>query len=189
MLLKKRLAALILLLSLPLSSCAAPADDAKARHSIEFDALAAAESYRLEHGSYISYYDNPYPTLENSLVSMVPREEYEELIMKYLDMERGAVRSLSRYDEALDAYPIVISGVHDGLAKLPVPEVVEYRENSDGSITLTVDALFVEHATDRAFTHIVTVMPGADGSFKYISNVLLDSSNNILPDYESYFGA
>ena len=141
--------------------------------------------YAAGHGSYISYFNNPYPQSGEEGTSLVPAKEFEDAVMKYTALDRDTVRALSHYDAAADAYPVTIEGPHDGLSRIPVPEVVAYRINADGSITLTVDALFVEYATDRAVTHVVTVMPAPDGSFKYLSNELLVTAADVLPDYVS----
>ena len=58
-------------------------------------------------------------------------------------------------------------------------------DNGDGNLELTVDALLVSRGTDRAFTHLVTIQPAAEGSYRVIANQLLEDADNILPDYES----
>lgn len=139
-----------------------------------------------EHGVYISYFNNPYPAYEGTMLSLVPGNEFEALIMKYLPLEAGDIRALAAYDEAAQAYPIAISGPHNG-ADTPTPEAVAYSANADGSVSITVDAVFLERATDRAFTHVVTVMPGEDGGFKYLSNRVIHTGNDIFPEYTSNF--
>lgn len=141
--------------------------------------------YKAEHGAYLSYFDNPYPTDGGSGVSHVPGEEFEALLMQYTCLDRESIRTLARYDRETDSYPVCIEGPHDGLAKIPVPEVVAVCDHGDGSLSLTVDALLVSRGTDRAFTHIVTIQPAADGSFRVLANELLEDAGNILPDYTS----
>ena len=141
--------------------------------------------YKAEQGAYISYFNNPYPTEENSGVSHVPGEDFEALLMKYTCLDRERIRAWARYDRETDSYPVCIDGPHDGLAKIPVPEVVAVQRNGDGSLNLTVDALLVSQGTDRAFTHIVTIQPAADGSYRVIANQVLEAPDNILPDYKS----
>ena len=141
--------------------------------------------YKAEHGAYISYFNNPYPTDDNSGVSHVPGGEFETLLMEYTCLDREHIRAWAWYDRETDSYPVCIDGPHDGLAKIPVPEVVNVQHNGDGSLNLTVDALLVSQGTDRAFTHIVTIQPAADGSYRIIANQVLEDTDNILPDYES----
>ena len=68
--------------------------------------------------------------------------------------------------------------------RTPVPEVVEVRRNEDGTVTLTVDALFVEYATDRAFSHRLTLRPCEDGSVRLLTNEVVGEERMILPDYQ-----
>ena len=141
--------------------------------------------YKAEQRAFISYFNNPYPTEEDSGISHVPREDFEALLMQYTCLDRERIRAWARYDRETDSYPVCIEGPHDGLAKIPVPEVVDVQRNGDGSLRLTVDALLVSQRTDRAFTHIVTIQPAADGSYRILANQVLEDPDNILPDYES----
>lgn len=54
-----------------------------------------------------------------------------------------------------------------------MPEVVDWRENPDGSLTLTVEALDVEQGTDCAFRHEVTVLPQTAEAWYYLGNQML----------------
>ncbi len=137
-------------------------------------------------GAYISYFDNPYPVREGTILSLVPRAEFEAVIMRYLPLTSDGIARMARLDTAEDAYAVTIDGIHNG-AKVPVPEVTAVRENPDGTLTLTVDAVFIEYAADRAFTHVVTLRPGEDGAFTLLSNELIEDEGNILPEYESAF--
>ena len=65
--------------------------------------------------------------------------------------------------------------------RTPFPEVVDYVKNSDGSITMTVEAVNPWYGTDCAFRHRLTVMPMKNG-FRYVSNELMESENSILPE-------
>lgn len=136
--------------------------------------------YKLDTGAYVSYFNNPYPVVEGSPFSLVPAEEFESLIRKYIDVDADSIKAASNYDEGSDAYPVRIDGPHDGLAKIPVPEVIDVTKNDDETYTLLVDALFVEYATDCAFSHELIVRPEEGGGFKYVSNRVLPSENNIF---------
>ena len=52
----------------------------------------------------------------------------------------------------------------------PFGEVVDYTENSDGTITLYVDAVWADYNSDCAFTNQIVVQPFSDGTFRYLSN-------------------
>lgn len=137
--------------------------------------------YQAESGMYLVYYNNPYPTDADTNVSHVPGAEFEALISKYIDVSTEELKSCAQYDEETDSYPIVLGGMHEHVIKAPVPEVTAVTENGDGTITLTVDALSVEYASDRAFTHQLTVRVSEDGSFRFVSNQMLHSETDIFP--------
>ena len=59
--------------------------------------------------------------------------------------------------------------------------MTDYWYNSDGSLTMKVDAVYPAYGTDCAFTHELTVMETEDG-FKYLSNYVYESENNIIPE-------
>lgn len=137
--------------------------------------------YQAESGMYLVYYNNPYPTDAETNVSHVPGTEFEALISKYIDVSAEELKSYAQYDAETDSYPIVLGGMHEHVLKAPVPEVTAVAENGDGTITLTVDALSVEYASDRAFTHLLTVRVSEDGSFRFVSNQMLHSETDIFP--------
>ena len=61
------------------------------------------------------------------------------------------------------------------------PEVTDYWYNSDGTLTMRVDARNEWYGTDRAFSHEVTVREDGSGGFKYVSNTLIADENSIIP--------
>ena len=53
------------------------------------------------------------------------------------------------------------------------PEVVDARDNGDGTITMTVDVVSPQLRSDKLFTHHVTVRRADDeDGFLYVSNTL-----------------
>ena len=63
-------------------------------------------------------------------------------------------------------------------------------ENGDGTVTLTVDAVWKKKNTDKAFTHQVKIRPAEErkedmpqGSFVYLSNELLPFEGSQIPAY------
>ena len=128
--------------------------------------------YRVETGTLLAYYDNPWPMEEQWDITLVPAEVFEDLLLRYLDVTRDAVRTAADYDTEADAYPVPIQSLH-GPGENPIPEVTAVRENGDGIVMLTVDALSVERATDRAFTHLLTLRLCEDGRYRFVSNEML----------------
>ncbi len=61
---------------------------------------------------------------------------------------------------------------YDMIFAIPYPpfgEVVDYTYNSDGTITLIVDAVWADCNSDIAFTNCIVVQPFEDGTFRYLS--------------------
>ena len=52
----------------------------------------------------------------------------------------------------------------------PFPEVVDYKENVDGTLTLFVDGVWPDYGSDYAFTNQIVVRPLENGAFRYLSN-------------------
>lgn len=66
-----------------------------------------------------------------------------------------------------------------------LPEVINIKENEDGSVTLTVEAVCdVVVCDDAVITHELTVKFADDGSFQYLGNVILDDGIKNIPDYQ-----
>ena len=79
------------------------------------------------------------------------------------------MQRLCDYDAKTDSYPYEMI-LHRQYP--PFGEVVNYTENTDGTITLTVDGVWIEQGTDCAFTNTITVQPFEDGTFRYLSNTI-----------------
>ena len=54
----------------------------------------------------------------------------------------------------------------------PLGEVVDYKQNEDGTITLYVDGVWPDYNSDYAFTNQIVVKPFLDGTFRYLSNTI-----------------
>ena len=71
-----------------------------------------------------------------------------------------------------------------------VPEVTDIKENGDGTITLTVDALCdMVICNEAVITHELTVRFAEDGSFQYIGNLVLDNGIQEIPKYQYRVGS
>jgi hypothetical protein len=66
-----------------------------------------------------------------------------------------------------------------------LPEVIDIRENGDGTITLTVDAVCdMVICDDAVITHELTIRFAEDGSFQYLGNEILNDGIMQIPDYQ-----
>lgn len=111
----------------------------------------------------------------------VPEEQFQEVFTTFLPVEIEELRERTTYDEETKTYQYRPRGMFDhGLTPyVPVPEVVDHQKNEDGTLTLTVDAVWPEESTEKALRHEVTIQPLENGGFQYISNHVLPSEENI----------
>ena len=66
-----------------------------------------------------------------------------------------------------------------------LPEVIDIKENEDGTVTLTVDAVCdMVICDDAVITHELTVKFADDGSFQYLGNKILDNGIKEIPAYQ-----
>lgn len=118
----------------------------------------------------------------------IPGEAFETLIMKYIPVSREALRKYAAYDEERDIYYWARLGCMN-YAPTPFdtsyPEVTDIKENPDGTITLTVNAVCEMLLNNEAvITHELTIKEESDGSFMYMGNKILNDGINDIPEYQ-----
>lgn len=125
-----------------------------------------------------------FESIPGTNLHVVPYEQYERIISHYIDLSSDTIRWLSDTSSKYGGY-LVLGTRHEyynnRTPKLPTPEVTDYWYNSDGSLTMKVDAVFPAYGTDCAFTHEITVMDTEEG-FQYVSNRVYESQTNIIPE-------
>lgn len=124
----------------------------------------------------------PYAADEKISVGMIyriPQEEFETTLTEYLPVDINNIRSHTKYLPENNAYEYRPRGFYEvEYTNIPYPEVVGYAANHDGTVTLTVNAVYPAEGTSKAFTHEVVVRPLEDGGFHYISNKMLPSKDD-----------
>ena len=114
----------------------------------------------------------------------IPAAEFEEVVLPYFDIDLDTFREMAQYDAEGDDYPWRQIQTNDFVFLyyyMVEPEVTEYKVNSDGTITLTVEMLSTDLATDCLFAHEVTVRPLENDRFQYISNKITYRTEYGLP--------
>lgn len=115
------------------------------------------------------------------------KEEFEDLIMRYLPVMAEQIRQMAEYDEMRGVYAWNRQGCLNYAPNefgTSYPEVTEVQENEDGSITLTVDAVCEMSGNDAVITHQLTVRFYENGQIQYLSNSILDDGLNRIPAYQ-----
>lgn len=153
---------------------------------IDFNSLYAY-LFGMYHGTdMLSSYNvrDYFSAVEGTNLYVIPTDRFEEVVQYYFDINSASLKNISDYNSRAGGYFFLgyQNGYYNITPRTPQPEVVDYRYNSDGSVTMRVDAVNKWYGTDRAFTHEVTVYEYESGRIKYISNTLYESEDNILPE-------
>lgn len=118
----------------------------------------------------------------------IPKDEFENLIMEYLPITSEQIRKYAIFDEINQTYAWARLGCINYAPTFfgtSVPEVTDIRENEDGTVTLTVDAVCeMIMCNDAVITHELTVRFSDEGSFQYLGNEILDDGIMKIPDYQ-----
>ena len=115
---------------------------------------------------------------------MIPAAEFEAVVRPYFDIDMEVFREMARYDVNEDTYPWRQIQSNDFVFLyyyMVEPEVTEYKVNSDGTITLTVEMLSTDLATDCLFAHELTVRPLDNGKFQFVGNRITYQTEYGLP--------
>lgn len=97
----------------------------------------------------------------------IPARQYEQIMTTCFPVSKEQLRKHCGYRESDDSYEYEMIF---GKQYPPFGEVVDYTENSDGTITLFVDGVWPDYNSDLAFTNQIVIRPFEDGTFRYLSN-------------------
>ena len=141
-------------------------------------------------GLYEYFYQMKYGEKFNSedYPNGIPKEEFESLIMEYLPITAEQIRDYVVFDEEKQTYYWVRLGCFNYAPTFfgtSLPEVVDIKENEDGTVTLTVEAVCdMVICDDAVITHELTVRFAEDGRFQYLGNEILNDGIMHIPDYQ-----
>ncbi len=127
---------------------------------------------------YMETYGKGCPYAMNDNLSIgneyeIPAEEFENVILQHFKVSLKELHTFLRYDEDGNVYLYRPRGFGEfDYAEVPYPEVVAYEENEDGSLTLTVNAVYPNGNTSKLFSHRV-IVEDIGGRIYYRSNELL----------------
>ena len=112
-----------------------------------------------------------YETGENSSIYRIPAEAFESVIQEYIYIDSQTLREKSRYHAEDNTYEYRPRGFEEAeYLEYPYPEVVNFTENPDGTVSMMVHAVFPYKGLRKACVHEVTVRPLEGGRFQYVSN-------------------
>ena len=100
---------------------------------------------------------------------LIPAEIYERVMTTCFPVSVEQVREYCGYHADAGGYEYEMIFVRQFP---PFEEVVDYKYNEDGTITLYVDGVWIDYNSDYAFTNQIVVQPFPDGTFRYLSNTI-----------------
>lgn len=138
---------------------------------------------------YPALYEQSVPYTANDNLGMesvyeIPESVFESVIMTHFHIDREMLQSKTAYLSERAAYEYRPRGFYEAeYPDIPYPEVVSYTENGDGTVTLTINAVYPNENTSKAYSHKTVIRPLEDGGFQYVSNQM------ILPEdgYETWW--
>lgn len=118
----------------------------------------------------------------------IPQKEFESLMMEYLPVTEEDIQKYAVFDEENKTYVWERLGCFNYAPTYfgtSFPEVTQIKENEDGTVTLTVDAVCrMILCDDAVITHELTIRFSEDGGFKYLGNEILYDGVNDIPEYQ-----
>lgn len=121
----------------------------------------------------------PDDNLEVGAVYRIPKEEFETVIFPYFNIDSETLQSKTTYFSEDTTYEYKPRGFYEiEYPEIPYPEVVNYVENDDGTITLTVNVVFPDQVTSKVYAHEVVIRLLDDGGVQYVSNRVIPSEDN-----------
>lgn len=135
--------------------------------------------YYMKYGVYVPY-EESYSGAEYEIAS----KEFEEVIQTYFSIDENILRKKLFYNEKAHTYRYRPRGMYDAEgAYEPYPEVVEYDKQDDGTIKLTVEAVWTIKNMDQAFISELVVRPLRNGGFQYVSNHVITTGKHKSADW------
>lgn len=117
----------------------------------------------------------------------IPKEEFESLITEYLPITSKQIQQYAVFDEEKHVYMWARLGCGNYVPRFfgtSFPEITDIKENEDGTVTLTVDAVCEMLGTDAVICHHLTMKILDNGSVKYLENHILGDGLKRIPEYQ-----
>ena len=130
--------------------------------------------YYMKYGKQVPYEAN-YGGAEYE----VPKDEFEEVIKTYLPFSNSEIEKGTFYNSDNRTFRYRPRGLYDcEFPYEPYSEVISYEKLQDGTLKLTIEAVWEIRMLDQAITSELMIKPMEDGSFQYLSNKVIKSDQN-----------
>jgi PBP1b-binding outer membrane lipoprotein LpoB len=146
--------------------------------------FGSLDFYDIFDNFYPLLYKNPVPYTANEnlgvgSVYQIPGEIFENVIMTYFNIDKETLQSATTYSAGDLTYEYRPRGFYEvEYADIPYPEVVRYTENTDGTITLIINAVYPNENTSKAYSHETVIRLLDEGHFQYVSNRMISLEEN-----------
>ena len=109
----------------------------------------------------------------------IPKSEFEEVMQTYFRIDSEEIQKNTVYHSDSQTYRYRPRGLYDyEMPYEPYPEVVDYEEQSDGTLKLFIQAVWERKEQDCAFASELVVRPLENGQCQYVSNQVIHSEEN-----------
>lgn len=91
----------------------------------------------------------------------IPKSDFESVFQTFFQVDGQVLQQYTTYHADTETYQYRTRGMFDFAPTpySPYPEVISYEENQDGTIKLTVNAVWTEGNLENAFCHEVIIRP------------------------------
>lgn len=128
----------------------------------------------------------PYPYTYTGSEYEIPEQEFEDVLQTYLSAGPDTIRAKTVYHADSGTYQYRPRGLDDAEGLYgPYPEVTSWEEQPDGTLKLTVAAVWITEFDDQAITSELVVRPLEDGGFQYVSNHVIETKEGISGKWHS----
>lgn len=141
-------------------------------------------------GMYQYLYEMEYQTAFPSELyrNGIPKDEFESVIIKYFPITKEELQAYAVYQEDTQRYEWIQLGCFSyapNFFSTSLPDVTGIKENEDGTVTITIDAVCeMMLCEDAVITHELTIRFAKDGSFEYLGNHILNDGIRKIPNYQ-----
>lgn len=130
--------------------------------------------YWLKYNTYV-----PYNANDTGAEYEIPKSEFEEVIQTYFQIDSEEIQKNTVYHSDSQTYRYRPRGLYDcELPYEPYPEVVDYEEQSDGTLKLFIQAVWERKEQDCALFSELVVLPLENGQCQYVSNEVIHLEEN-----------
>ena len=136
---------------------------------------------------YLYVLKNQEAMAEEAYAGGIPKEEFENLITEYLPVSAKDLAGYAVFDAEKQTYgwehlgPVTYAANRFSSS---IPEVREIKENPDGTLEVSIDAVCQAMGEDCVISHILTMQILEDGGVRYLGNRVLGDGLKQITEYQ-----